>query len=397
MTRGRHSRRDCRTARCSFGFTSIHWRESWKYGERAYRYCQHDAGHAIAAVTLAAAAIGHTARLAEGLGDDDLALLLGVHGQRGVEAEHPDALLVIAPVAESSTDRPWPRLRVTDDVRARLAAVEPDGVPNVLSTEHHDWPAIDDVAAACRRPAGAPNLGVAFDAGALPELAPREVAARTVFRRRRSAVELDGVTTIGRDVFYRMLQRLHPGLVPFTTLPWRPAVHLAIFVHRVEGLDPGLYLLVRDPARREALRAAMRDEFRWTRPSGCPDGLDLWTLAIGPCDHAARAVSCGQDIAANGAFALGMIAEFEPRLAEHGPWSYRCLHHEAGAIGQVLYLEATAAGVAGTGIGCFLDDLMHEMLGLSGHDWQTLYHFTVGGAVEDERLQVLDAYHHLAE
>ena len=28
--------------------TSIHWREAWKYGERAFRYCQHDLGHAIA-------------------------------------------------------------------------------------------------------------------------------------------------------------------------------------------------------------------------------------------------------------------------------------------------------------------------------------------------------------
>ena len=26
------------------GLSSIHWREAWKYGERAYRYCQHDAG-----------------------------------------------------------------------------------------------------------------------------------------------------------------------------------------------------------------------------------------------------------------------------------------------------------------------------------------------------------------
>ena len=31
------------------GLTSIHWREAWKYGERAYRYCQHDVGHALAA------------------------------------------------------------------------------------------------------------------------------------------------------------------------------------------------------------------------------------------------------------------------------------------------------------------------------------------------------------
>ena len=30
------------------GLSSIHWREAWKYDERAYRYCQHDVGHAIA-------------------------------------------------------------------------------------------------------------------------------------------------------------------------------------------------------------------------------------------------------------------------------------------------------------------------------------------------------------
>src|SRR5699024_5467291 len=40
------------------GLTSIHWREAWKYGERAYRYCQHDLGHAIAAVRFAASLLG---------------------------------------------------------------------------------------------------------------------------------------------------------------------------------------------------------------------------------------------------------------------------------------------------------------------------------------------------
>ena len=38
--------------------TSIHWREAWKYGERAFRYCQHDLGHAVAALRLAAALVG---------------------------------------------------------------------------------------------------------------------------------------------------------------------------------------------------------------------------------------------------------------------------------------------------------------------------------------------------
>ena len=48
------------------GLTSIHWREAWKYGERAFRYCQHDVGHALGALAVAAAALGWRARLLEG-------------------------------------------------------------------------------------------------------------------------------------------------------------------------------------------------------------------------------------------------------------------------------------------------------------------------------------------
>jgi hypothetical protein len=71
------------------------------------------------------------------------------------------------------------------------------------------------------------------------------------------------------------------------------------------------------------------------------------------------------------------------------------MHWEAGAVGQVLYLAAEQIGIAATGIGCFFDDLTHEVLGLRDDYLQVLYHFTVGGAVEDERLQSLPAYHHL--
>ena len=40
------------------GLSSVHWREAWKYGERAYRYCQHDVGHALGSLRYAAAALG---------------------------------------------------------------------------------------------------------------------------------------------------------------------------------------------------------------------------------------------------------------------------------------------------------------------------------------------------
>ena len=61
-------------------------------------------------------------------------------------------------------------------------------------------------------------------------------------------------------------------------------------------------------------------------------------------------------------------------------------------IGQSLYLAAEAAGVRGTGIGCYFDDELHRALGLKGHDWQSLYHFTIGHPVEDLRLRTTPPY-----
>ena len=80
---------------------------------------------------------------------------------------------------------------------------------------------------------------------------------------------------------------------------------------------------------------------------------------------------------------------------EYGAGFYRRLFWEAGLVGQVLYLEAEEAGIRSTGIGCYFDDPVHEAFGVSSRDWQSFYHFTVGGAVEDGRLTTLPAYGHL--
>jgi hypothetical protein len=61
-------------------------------------------------------------------------------------------------------------------------------------------------------------------------------------------------------------------------------------------------------------------------------------------------------------------------------------------LGHALYLEAEAAGVRATGIGCYFDDEMHRLLGIDDDRWQSLYHFTVGGPIEDTRLVTLPPY-----
>ena len=221
-----------------------------------------------------------------------------------------------------------------------------------------------------------------------------ELSAKSIVQQRRSAVDMDGETSISREAFYTMLERTMPrgGRPPWSSEWGRPAIHFALFVHRVDGLAPGLYVLARDLASVEGLRAAMDDRFLWDAPAGCPEGLPIFALRDCDCRRFAVQASCGQAIAGDSAFSLGMIAEFDGTLLREGAWSYRRLFWEAGMIGQVLYLEAEAAGIRSTGIGCYFDDLVHELFGLRGTAYQSMYHFTVGGPLEDDRLTTLPPY-----
>lgn len=379
------------------GLSSIAWREAWKYGERAFRYCHHDLGHAVAALAFAAALHGWRAHLVDHLPDRTLTTLLGLSGlQAGVEAEHPDCLIALVPGDSPLAPADLRRLRPDDDLLARLAALSLDGTPNALSESHHEWPVIAEVTAATARPdAPAPAPELARPVSPTISTCDLDTPASAVIRRRRSAVAMDGRTGITAPAFFDMLLRTLPEGPPTNILPWAPAIDLAVFVHRVEGLDPGLYLLARDPARAARWRDAADPSFLWQRPPGCPDALPLSLLRRGDLRRTAAQISCAQDIAADGAFALGMLAEFRDQLDTHGPTFYRRLFWETGAIGQLLYLEAEALGIAATGIGCFFDDAMHDLLGLQGDTFQSLYHFTIGGRVDDPRLRTLDPYFHL--
>lgn len=204
---------------------------------------------------------------------------------------------------------------------------------------------------------------------------------------------MDDGSRMDLDPFLFLLRRTLPaGQPPFDALWWTPRLHLVLFVHRVEGLEPGLYVLPRSPAGLDALQAAFHRGFAWVRPEGVPDDVPFCLLEAGDMRRIARALSCTQDIASDGFFSLGMLAEFSPALDTFGASFYRNLFWEAGAIGQALYLEAEAAGCRGTGIGCFFDDAVHELLGLDGDRFQSLYHFTVGMPVDDPRLQTRPGY-----
>jgi SagB-type dehydrogenase family enzyme len=356
--------------------TSIHWREAWKYGERAFRYCQHDMGHAIAAVSIASAMAGLAATLLPEWPHADIAALTGVDRDEDyveAEREEPGCLIVVR--------------RSSFEVRGSslLAAVRAGqwtGKASQLSEDHTTWSFIDEVAAVTRDP-GRTIPSIQSPDYPITRL-PDSSFTRPLVLQRRSAVSFDGASSMGRDAFLAMLSSVMPRpAAPWDALWWDARIHLAIFVHRVDAVAPGIYLLVRHEQAVERLRVACGREFLWERAS---DILPLYLLARGDARAMARRLSCDQDIASDGFLSLGMIADVDASLQTLGPSFYRHLFWESGVVGQVLYLEAEAAGARATGIGCFYDDAVHEVLGLTGHAFQSLYHFTVGTPVEDARL-----------
>jgi SagB-type dehydrogenase family enzyme len=375
------------------GLTSITWREAWKYGERAFRYCQHDVGHALAALRFAAAALGWRFQLLPEWDDALLARLLGldrVEDFADAEQETPELLArVIVNKAAATALSP-----------AADAAIEWFGRANRLSRFHVDWPVIDDAVAASERKAASANQPESGELTAWPPSSPPACghSAGQLIRQRRSAVNFDGVSSISRETFLAILDTTLPrtSAPPFDAWPFPPRLHLVLMVHRVTGLEPGLYLWLRTLTDAEALRGAFGTNLKWEAVTDSAITAPLYRLGRGDLRAFARTLSCHQDIAADGAFSLGMLARFEPVLRERGAAAYRELFWEAGMIGQALYLAAEAAGARGTGIGCYFDEVLHRALGLAGHDWQSLYHFTIGCPVEDLRLRTVPPYPHLA-
>ncbi len=358
------------------GLTSIHWRTSWKYGERAFRYVNLDLGHALSALGFAAEGLGWRIKLLDNVSSKDLIQFLGIGESSGAEAEYPDCLLALVPSRSQSEVG-----EVPDEIINAIGGGKWRGKPNKLSVQQVEWPQLSNIA----KETFFPNKKVPYSQDISFKLKNpmefRQNSLRRIIHQRRSALGMDGRTLMPEEDFYQMLIRT---TVPL--LPWGSNVNFAIFIHRVVGLEPGLYFQIRNEILHDDLKDSLSSEFEWQKPRKCPDDLNLYLLMRGDARRVARNLSCHQEIASDGSFSLGMVSRFEEPLKQYGAWFYPRLYWECGMLGQILYLEAENIRFRACGIGCYFDDPMHDLLGLKGLKYQDLYHFTVGKPVEDPRL-----------
>lgn len=124
-------------------------------------------------------------------------------------------------------------------------------------------------------------------------------------------------------------------------------------VHRVEGLEPGLY------------HYAVRDH-----------ALEL--LQAGNLQGEIIRHGLMQEFLGQANLVLVFTAIFQRLRWKYQERTYRYALLEAGHLGQNVYLAATSMGMGACAVGAFLDDDLNAMLGVDGQHEAAIYMLAVG-------------------
>jgi SagB-type dehydrogenase family enzyme len=368
------------------GLSSVMWREAWKYGERAFRYCQLDVGHAVAALAYAAALLGwEVAPAGRCRQANPRPACLGLDQGEAI-SRRPRYAFTEDRRAGNPARHPRPRPRQRAARRAGAAALARTaaswhGKPSRIDpSPGYRWPLIDQAAAS---PAARPalpdfrNAGRAF--APFPPL-PAAPDRPPVPRRSSASAAAASASTRARHPAasrpsYRMLDATLPRREPRSPAQEaRPGASICCSSCCASTACPAASTCCR--ARRLRRPACPRRLATTVSPLAvqspnvapdCPPHLGLRScLPRSACRKcSAWPARCpATRTSPRPAPSRSACSPILDHLPVPTATATAELLREAGLVGQVLYLEAEAAGVRGTGIGCFFDDPVHQAFGL---------------------------------
>lgn len=330
--------------------SSIFFRSSWKYRERAYRYHLLDSGHLLENLTLALKSEGLSYRSAFDFDD------LGVNRFLGFDQEREVCLATVT-VTNGQTDCEATNYPCTNAPEPQLPACSRVAPREIL------YPGIKEIHEASfvsKQPVEQPDvskeLGLGMDSWLpmapvqLPS-EPMSLAEALIERRSmrnfvRSSLPLDNLSLLleaicADDAAY---QNGAPAVPKSATV--------GFLAGNVQGLQSGFYIINSE-----------------NRSFGlvCP-GLFLSAMS-----H----IALDQQWLGNCALHFLFLTNLRIIEAAYGPRAYRYAMLQAGRMGQRLYLAATSIRLGCCGIGAFYDSEASECLGLNS-DSCLLYLVAVG-------------------
>jgi SagB-type dehydrogenase family enzyme len=310
--------------------TCTYWRNAWKYQARTYRHFGWDNGTLLANLLGVATALGLPAKIIGGFVDADVNRLLDVDSER----EAAFSLVALGHVSDAVRRSP-----------SELPALHLETVP--LSRNETVYPAMREIhAASSLHSAGEaeiwrgstpltklpPPTGPIIELHAFSDAEmPRDPIEQVILRRgsaRRFAqvpIDLTQLST--------MLDRAIRGIQADFLDPQGTQLNdLYLIVNAVEGLHPGAYVFHRDQRALECLKAGN------FRAQAGYLGLD-------------------QELPADAAVDIFLLADLQPILHRFGNRGYRVVQLEAGILSGKLYLAAYAQRLSATGLTFYDDDV----------------------------------------
>lgn len=152
-----------------------------------------------------------------------------------------------------------------------------------------------------------------------------------------------GITAASRQFQFRAAPSAG-GLYPIETY---------IMVHKVEGMEPGIY------------------HFR-------PHMFDLELLSTGEWGSVLANAALGQRIVVDAQVCFIWTAVVERSMWKYRQRAFRYIYLDAGHIAQNLYLAGTAVDMGVCGIGAFFDDQVNTLIGVDGIGETAVYLASVG-------------------
>ena len=337
----------------SFFLTGIFFRSAWKYRARAFRYVLLDTGHLLENLILALASVDLAFTCHYDFNDDKVGRLIGLDGQREVGLVCVHVLgkplsATQAPVAQETTSvDPLPDEIIEAGRVSRREVVYDD----ILETYR----------AGIQEPASHRVQGTMFnDIGVtLTSWAPIEKSdadneerpyAQSILHRRSKRNYIN--QSLAKKKFMRLLDLLCRSARkdgdddPFACLT------VGFLTGNIDEFEPGFYLL--DPEKRRAGRVI--------------SGNLLEPMA---------SVCLDQKWLTNAAAHFLLMANLKGIDHHYGARGYRYALLNAGRLGQLIYLGATALGLGCCGIGALYDGEAKKLLSLN-EDSALLYLVATG-------------------
>ncbi len=332
----------------SFILSSIFFRSSWKYRDRAYRYHLLDTGHVMENLILALNSLSMPFNIFYDFDDAKINKLIGVD-------EFREAALSIISIAGMENQNKDIQPAVND---------QPDNIldASITSGRDIDYPSIREIHETGKIPPHREVINNSPPESPLPTQAWITIEdsnnsennilyPECLFRRRSRRNFIN--KNIDRNDFMAILDTISgSSQISHGNLSGHELLNIAFFAEKIDNISPGLYAIDRTQRRFGVIQEGIFGE--------------------------KIAHTClNQEWLKNAGLHFIFTCNIDELDKKYGPRGYRYAMMNAGKIGQLLYITATSLGLGCCGIGAFYDDEAMNLLDLDG-DSRLLYLVAVG-------------------